>query len=140
MEQAVSSNHYSGEISKSVKPNNLRMPSAVPRYTPDQPEYYMPQATNNDSPVSMYSGGGGESFEDAIVINCRTTHEGISAEYEWIESRYGKRDVDWKTVQRMHGIESDNKIYEQFNIELSSGGERKIIFDVTSFYGEFKFG
>ena len=85
----------------------------------------------------IYSGGEGTSQEDAIIINCTQTTVGVSAEYEWIEYKYGKRDTDWTLEIQYNGNSNDGKVYDTLTINLSDGTSKTIIFDITSFYGRF---
>ena len=85
----------------------------------------------------IYAGGDGSSIQSAVIIKATSSATGISAEYKWIEKRYGIRDRDWKVSSRMHGSQDNGKSYETFNIECTDGRRATIIFDITAFYGRF---
>ena len=85
----------------------------------------------------LYAGGDGSSIQSAVIIKATSSASGISAEYTWIEKRYGVRDRDWKVASRMHGSQENGKSYETFNIECTDGRRATIIFDITAFYGRF---
>lgn len=84
----------------------------------------------------MFSGGFGDSMEDAVIIQARTTKEGISAETQYIEHFCGQRNADW--VKKLQGNASDDdKTYDVIQIELKNGSCREFWFDISSFYGKF---
>jgi hypothetical protein len=85
----------------------------------------------------QHSDATGTSEDDAVYINATSTMAGISAEYAWIEQRFGKRDIDWKVVMRSHGTRDDGKSIENFVIETKNGEEHNLYFDISSFYGRF---
>jgi hypothetical protein len=87
-------------------------------------------------PDNVYAGGDGSSQENAIIINAKLTKFGIGAEYDWIETHYGKRDKDWKTTLIVHNTSND-RTYESFDIILPDGSVKILYFDITSFYLKF---
>lgn len=84
----------------------------------------------------LHSGGDGSSRDRAVVINATSSITGIRAEYEWIEARYGKQDIEWTVKTRFHGGNAD-KAFETFVIQLRDGSERTIHFDISLFYKRF---
>lgn len=71
--------------------------------------------------------------DHAVVIDARNSFTGISKEYEWIESHFGKRKQDWDLV--VQSVESDShRAYDVMVIRTRDGQEHSIRFDITSFY------
>lgn len=76
--------------------------------------------------------GDGASPETAIFIEARHSLEGIPQEYAVLEAKFGKRDVDWKVVDRFLVEPGDGRVLEKFI--LSVGGRREVIhFDISGF-------
>jgi len=84
----------------------------------------------------LYAGGNGESIENAVIINTANSMIGISAEYKFITSRYGQKDVDW-TRELQSIMRSGNRQYDVVVIKLKDGQEKSFYFDITKFYGKF---
>jgi hypothetical protein len=80
--------------------------------------------------------GDGGTKESAVVINATSSIVGIDAEYQWLTTRFGKQDRDWKIDIRMQS-DDNGQSYEMFVIELSDGSSKTIYFDISSFYGRF---
>jgi hypothetical protein len=51
-------------------------------------------ASKNQSHEGLYSGGSGERVEDAVVINATNSLVGIAAEYRYVSSTCGRRNID----------------------------------------------
>ncbi len=84
----------------------------------------------------LYAGGNGESIETAVIINTANSMIGISAEYKFITSRYGQKDVDWtREIQTV--MRSGNRQYDVVVIKLQDGQEKSFYFDITKYYGKF---
>jgi hypothetical protein len=86
----------------------------------------------------LYSGGDGTSPDQAVVINATVSSVGVTAEYAWIEQTYGARDKDWTVESRSHGTAQDGRIFETFLIKLRDGSVRKVVFDISAFFGRFQ--
>jgi hypothetical protein len=84
----------------------------------------------------LYSGGDGKSIETAVVIGARSSMVGVSAEYEYVGARHGKRNVDWK-LESQALINQDGKSYDVLKINLNDGESKTYYFDITQFYGKF---
>ena len=77
----------------------------------------------------LYAGGNGESIETAVIINTANPIIGIPAEYKFITSRYGQKDVDW--TREFQGVmRSGNRQYDVVVIKLKDG--RRNLFILTS--------
>ena len=85
----------------------------------------------------LYSGGSGETMEDAIVINARNTPAGVAAEYRYVSDRYGRLDADWTLVLQALQMPEDGRVYDVLRARLKNGEVKEFYFDITSFYGSF---
>lgn len=85
-------------------------------------------------PGITYSGGDGESFQNAIKISgTKNQNDGILAEYHYISKKYGERGTGWFLVGQTV-IREENKIVDVIEIDLgNSKGRRIYYFDVTGF-------
>ena len=81
----------------------------------------------------LFSGGNGDSFETAIVVNADNSLVGIEAEYSYIADQCGEPHRDWNLESqglREHG----GKPYDVLTIALSSGETRTFYFDIANFF------
>jgi hypothetical protein len=81
-----------------------------------------------------FSGGSGDSHEDAIVINgVLKQSDGIDAEYRYISKIHGVKDKNWKLDgQTMY--RDGKKMFDVIEITLNPSSEKRIYyFDVTGF-------
>ena len=81
-------------------------------------------------------GGPGDSQKNAPVIQAPDNIAGIMAEYEYLENRYGVRNVDWKLFMQSL-IKGNGRSYDLLTIELKDGSRKSFYFDVTGFFGKF---
>lgn len=81
----------------------------------------------------------GESREDAVAVGEVLSEPGIALEYEWLDWRFGERDVEWWLERRGSGV-VDGVRYDWFEVRLPDGRECRIEFDITSFYGLWESG
>lgn len=78
----------------------------------------------------------GSSPEKAIVNqNTKSHSEGVDAEYEYLESIYGKQNVEWRLNEQIMAVYR-KKFYDILKIKLRNGQKRTYWFDITSFYGK----
>lgn len=78
----------------------------------------------------------GESIEEAIIIlGAKNNLEGIFAEYEYLEVKFGKRGKDWK-LERQVLIQRGDKYCDEMILKFSDGTKKTFYFDVTSFVGK----
>ena len=81
-----------------------------------------------------FTGGSGDSPEDAIVINgVEKQSEGIEAEYSYISKIHGEKDRKWRldgqTITR-----EEKKIFDVIEISLLPSKDKRIYyFDVAGF-------
>lgn len=82
----------------------------------------------------QFSGGSGDSFEDAVVITgVHKQHEGLNAEYSYIGQKYGIKNKDWRVVGQTI-IREKESIFDVIEISLGTDSDRRIYyFDVTAF-------
>jgi hypothetical protein len=85
---------------------------------------------------SLFSGGTGETAENAVVINATSSLQGIPAEYAYVEQHCGKEDEDW-TLDAQMQTSQNGREYDVLTVTLKQGGTRTFWFDITSFYGKF---
>jgi len=79
--------------------------------------------------------GVGSSEDKAVQINAKDSLEGIQAEFEYVERKYGSKGQDWDLI-RQSQYNNNSKNYDILEIKLSNGSTRKIYFDITSFFGK----
>jgi len=90
------------------------------------------QKADGGTPPRRSGGRDGASPETAIFIEERNSLEGIPKEYAALEAKFGKKDVDWKVVERFLVEPGDGRVLEKFI--LSTRGRRELIhFDVSGF-------
>ncbi len=93
-----------------------------------------------DSPTKstgLYSGGNGETQDEAVVINTANHFAGVSAEYEYISRQCGQRGVDWTLVSQTLIQEDDGRRYDRLIVRLKDGETRTFYFDITPFFGRY---
>ena len=79
-----------------------------------------------------YKGGNGTTKQDAtIILGASSEPEGIDAEYDYLESKYGEFEL---LSQEFIG-EADRQ-YDLLRIQLPDGTEKEVFFDLTDFYGK----
>lgn len=84
---------------------------------------------------SRYSGGWGQSFEDAIYINCNNTEDGIAAEYEYIENMFEELEIGYRVKRQELNHMENGKSFDVITLELIDKTEVNIYFEVSNFYG-----
>ena len=88
---------------------------------------------NGDTGTSEVKNG--ETIENAIIIDAPDTTFGIIEEHRYIEKIYGEKDKDWTMIEQRL-IQVNLKDYDMFLINTADGFEKKIYFDITSFFGK----
>jgi hypothetical protein len=83
----------------------------------------------------LFSGGNGDSFESAVVVNADRSLVGVAAEYAYIANQCGEPERDWKLrSQRLQ--EDQGKPYDVLTIALSNGQLKTFYFDISKFVGK----
>lgn len=83
-----------------------------------------------------FEGGPGDRKENAVVIHAPNNMLGVMAEYQYVGSRCGVRNRDWKLC--MQSLVSGNgKKYDVLDIEMKDGTRRTFYFDISDFFGKF---
>jgi hypothetical protein len=83
-----------------------------------------------------YSGGSGDSYETAIVINASkgflSSRDLASAEYDYINGIYGKKDNDWSVAEQSR-VSEDGKNYDMIRARINKNDKLHFfIFDVDA--------
>ncbi len=87
-------------------------------------------------PQITFKGGPGDTPETAVVISgAADSMAGISAEYDWLARKFGRKNVDW-SLRRQSVMQQQGKVYDRMEIELKDGSRKTIFFDITGFFGK----
>ena len=90
-----------------------------------------PGNIDTSSGNSYYSGGDGTSFEQAVLFpNAKSSMEGIPLETKWIGEKYRGASKKSQAVLNHNG-----RLYDLITIETADGEEKRIYFDMTSWFG-----
>lgn len=83
-----------------------------------------------------YKGGNGTSQEEAILIDgAKDEIEGVNAEYDWLEEKFGRQNKKWEMIDQLL-IDEDDRQYDLLKIRLRNGDIKEFWFDITEFFGE----
>jgi len=83
------------------------------------------------------AGGDGLTIEKAVIITAKSETTGVAAEYDFIASKYGVRNVAWQVLSQSVQNKK-NKVYDVITIKLAKNDEKlDIYFDIANFYGKF---
>lgn len=85
----------------------------------------------------LYSGGSGETIEDAVIINATNTSSGVAAEYRYVSRRCGRPDADWTLVSQALQELEDGRHYDILTVRLKSGEVKEFYFDISPFFGRY---
>ena len=84
----------------------------------------------------IYSNNTGSSIKDSIIISdVEDSHEGINAEYRYIEKKFGEKGLDWNLVKQIL-LSEEGEFYDQIIIQLKDGKNINIYFNITEFFGK----
>ena len=82
-----------------------------------------------------YKGGNGLTKEEAVIIlGAKDETEGVDAEYEWLEERFGKQNINWEMNDQQFIDEGDRQ-FDVLRIKFRDGNAKEFWFDITDFYG-----
>jgi hypothetical protein len=80
----------------------------------------------------QYSNNHGETVEDRVVIRGAPTDlDGTATEFGWLIRHFGTMNVDWRICSHSGGGGFDSVV-----IQLRTGEQKTIYFDVTESYGK----
>jgi hypothetical protein len=85
--------------------------------------------------MSTFSGGNGDSFESAVVINAADSLTGVKAEYDFVINQCGQRGKDWDLHEQIMSPHN-GKPHDVFVVKLSNGQIRTFYFDISNFFGK----
>lgn len=80
---------------------------------------------------NLFSGGSGDSFETAVIVNADNSIVGVEAEYIYVENQCGEPQSDWK-IQSQSLQEHGGKPYDVLAIVLNRGEIRTFYFDISN--------
>lgn len=83
-----------------------------------------------------FSAGDGLSFETAVKIKSQNSMQGISDEYLFVNTFYGKKDEDWFLESQALVCQNDID-YDLLKIKLKDGKILDLHFDISNFFGKF---
>ena len=84
----------------------------------------------------LFKGGNGLTKEEAVIIlGAKDETEGVDAEYNWLEEKYGEENVEWEMVDQTLLDEGD-KQFDLLKIKFSNGNTKEFWFEITGFYGK----
>jgi hypothetical protein len=85
--------------------------------------------------LSLFSGGSGDSFETAVIVNAENSFVGVEAEYVYVANQCGEPHKDWNLESQ--GLrERGGKPYDVLTITLNGGATRTFYFDIAKFLGK----
>jgi tetratricopeptide (TPR) repeat protein len=85
-------------------------------------------------PDVTFDGGPGDTMETAVLIRGAPTHSiGVNAEYSFLARQFGTRGADWELTLQSLVLVADRK-FDKMEVELVSGEQRVVFFDVTGFW------
>jgi hypothetical protein len=80
---------------------------------------------------ASFSGGDGNSVENALIIKAPNNFIGVRAEYDWIKRNHPGWQLDEQTM-----LKGGGKIYDKMYFSASDGQRTILFIDVTDFYGK----
>ena len=84
----------------------------------------------------IYKGGNGLTEEEAVIIlAAKNETEGVDAEYNWLEDKFGEQNVSWE-LNDQELMDEGDKQYDILRIKFPSGEIKEFWFDITEFYGK----
>jgi hypothetical protein len=91
----------------------------------------------NEHPLKKWeavqiSGGDGNSYENAVVVNGgKDFEDAVTAEYKFISESWGEKDKDWNVVEKTT-VTENGKSYDMIQVDIPKVGEKHFYyFDIT---------
>jgi len=76
----------------------------------------------------------GDSINSAIIIDATNSILGVIEEHKHIDRICGTKANDVKSIEQ-NLIKENQKIYDKFVIKMNDGTEKKLYFEISSFFG-----
>ena len=73
--------------------------------------------------------------EAVIIIGAKNEMEGVDAEYNWLEEKFGKQNINWEMNDQQF-IDEGEKQFDVLRIKFRDGKIEEFWFDITDFYGK----
>ena len=73
--------------------------------------------------------------EAVIILGAKNEMEGVDAEYNWLEERFGKQNISWEMNDQQF-IDEGDKQFDVLRIKFRDGKIEEFWFDITDFYGK----
>ncbi len=79
--------------------------------------------------------GNGESTDDPVIILDVEDHfEGIRAEYQYLEKKFGKRGFDWE-LEGQSLMDVEGRKFDKMDLIFPGKIKKNLYFEVTNFMG-----
>jgi hypothetical protein len=96
-----------------------------------------PAPASTPPPAAALVDREGDSTETAVKVPADAPNDGIDFQNNWIYERYGRfRRRGWAIAHEGEG--SAKRMYEVVEIELADHSERKVYFDITENWNNWK--
>ena len=73
--------------------------------------------------------------EAVIILGAKDETDGVDAEYNWLEERVGKQNINW-VLNDQELIDDGDKQYDNLKIKFQRGEIKEFWFDISDFYGK----
>jgi hypothetical protein len=73
--------------------------------------------------------------EAVIILGAKNEMEGVDAEYNWLEEKFGKQNINWELIDQ-ELIDEGNRQYDVLRIKFRGDKTEEFWFDITEFYGK----
>ena len=87
--------------------------------------------------ATSFSGGNGDSFESAVIVDAGNASARVQAEQDYIASQCGQPQKDWKVLEKRFQ-EHNGKPYDVLVVGLSNGQVRTFHFGNAKFFEKAK--
>jgi hypothetical protein len=78
----------------------------------------------------------GRGMDTAILIEAKDSFEGVDAEYDYLEERFGPLGEGWDVQAQTLKPGEDGRQYDIMTVQFEDGKAMDIYFDISSFYGK----
>ena len=73
--------------------------------------------------------------EALIILGAKDETDGVDAEYNWFEEKFGEQNITWELIDQELMDEGERQ-FDLIRIKLKSGEVKELWFDITDFYGK----